>query len=175
MASQVAQPHSFPPIADARARMLVLGSMPGVASLAAGQYYAHPRNAFWPIVGELFGARAQLPYDERRRRLRASGVAVWDVLRSCRRRGSLDAAIEPESETANDLPALLRSCPRIALIAFNGRKAESAFARHVIPLLDVAAHARLRLVRLPSTSPAHAGMRPEQKLTAWRRALRPNG
>ncbi|MEN1679453.1 MAG: DNA-deoxyinosine glycosylase [Planctomycetota bacterium] len=160
---------SFPPIAAPDARLLILGSMPGVASLEAGEYYAHPRNAFWPIMGELFGARPELPYAERCRRLQASGVAVWDVLRECRREGSLDSAIDRGSEVANDFRSLFHRCPRIVRVSFNGQKAEAAFRRHVLPGLDPALSVRLTLIRLPSTSPAHAGRSSEQKLAEWRR------
>ncbi len=162
---------SFPPIADKRARVLVLGSMPGAASLAAGEYYAHPRNAFWPIMGELYGAEPELPYNERRQRLMAAGVAVWDVLKSCRRVGSLDTAIERASEEANDFAEFFASHPQVRLVAFNGQKAQTAFKRHVLPTLDEATHQRLTPVRLPSTSPAHAGRSLAVKLAAWREAL----
>jgi TDG/mug DNA glycosylase family protein len=162
---------SFPPIADARARVLVLGSMPGVASWGAGEYYAHPRNAFWPIMGELVGAEPKLPYAARRERLMAAGVAVWDVLKSCRRVGSLDTAIERESEKANDFAKFFAAHPAVRLVAFNGQKAETAFRRHVLPALDEATLARLSFVRLPSTSPAHAGRSLAVKLEAWRAAL----
>jgi TDG/mug DNA glycosylase family protein len=162
---------SFPPIADSRAQVLVLGSMPGVASLGAGEYYAHPRNAFWPIMGELFGAGPELPYAARRERLMAAGVAVWDVLRSCRRLGSLDTAIERESEEANDFAEFFAAHPAVRLVAFNGQKAETAFRRHMTPTLDEVTLERLSFVRLPSTSPAHAGRSLAVKLEAWRAGL----
>ncbi|QDV76144.1 DNA-deoxyinosine glycosylase [Botrimarina mediterranea] len=162
---------SFPPIADARARVLVLGSMPGAASLAAGEYYAHPRNAFWPIMGELFGAGPELPYEERRERLMAAGVAVWDVLKSCRRVGSLDTAIERDSEEANDFAQFFQDNSAVRLVAFNGQKAETAFKRHALRTLDDATRERLTFVRLPSTSPAHAGRSLAAKLEAWRAGL----
>ncbi|MEM9186315.1 MAG: DNA-deoxyinosine glycosylase [Planctomycetota bacterium] len=162
---------SFPPILDASARVLVLGSMPGVASLEAGEYYAHPRNAFWPIMGELFGARPELSYATRRQKLIAARVAVWDVLRRCVRPGSLDAAIEPRSEVANDFRTLLARAPRIGRVLFNGQKAEAAFRKHALPTLDEPARDRLPLIRLPSTSPTHAGMSLDEKLAAWREAF----
>lgn len=154
----------FPPIARADARVLVLGSMPGERSLRAGRYYGHPRNAFWWIMGELFSAGPDVPYDERARRLAARGVAVWDVLRACVRPGSLDGAIVRHSEEPNDLAAFLASHRSIAAVFFNGAKAEEAWRRHVDPRLAAA----LSLERLPSTSPAHASLTWEAKLARWR-------
>lgn len=162
---------SFLPIVGAGARALVLGSMPGGASLAAGQYYAHPRNAFWPIMGELVDAGPGLAYGERCERLIRASVAVWDVLQECVRDGSLDASIERDTEVANDLPSLFAKQPSIELILFNGQKAHDAFRRHVAPRLDEPLSSRLRLIRLPSTSPAHAGRSFEQKLESWREAF----
>ncbi|TWT85557.1 Uracil DNA glycosylase superfamily protein [Posidoniimonas polymericola] len=159
---------SFPPIAALGARVLVLGSMPGAASLAAVEYYAHPRNAFWPIMGELFGAGPELPYEARAARLREHGVAVWDVLRECRRAGSLDASIVVASERANDFPAFLARFDQVERIYFNGQKAEAAFRRHAAPRLPDDCLDRLTLTRLPSTSPAHAGMSFAEKLANWR-------
>ena len=156
----------FPPVVAPGARLLILGSMPGEASLSAGQYYAHPRNAFWPIMGALFGAEPGLVYPDRLRVLTGAGVALWDVLRSCARRGSLDSAIRDEE--ANDLAAFLAEHAEIASVLFNGAKAEQAFLRHVLPGLDRPPPA---LLRLPSTSPAHAGMSPARKLEAWRAAM----
>ena len=146
----------FPPIAAADARVLVLGSMPSVASLAKGQYYGHPQNAFWPIMGRLFGAEPELPYDERTAMLAQHRVAVWDVLKSCHREGSLDTAIQRHSETPNDFAAFFRRHPQISVVFFNGQKAETAFRRHVLAELG-SLERELRFVRLPSTSPAHAG------------------
>lgn len=157
----------FPPIAAADARVLVLGSMPSVASLAKGQYYGHLRNAFWPIMGRLFSAGPELPYPRRALVLREHGVAVWDVLRQCRREGSLDTSIEPDSEGPNDFVTFFAKHTEISTVFFNGGKAESAFRRHVLPLIS-AWERDFRLVRLPSTSPAHAGRSFEEKLAAWR-------
>jgi hypoxanthine-DNA glycosylase len=161
---------SFPPIADAGARVLILGSMPGLASLAAGRYYAHGRNAFWPLMGTLLDFAADAPYAARTTALRAAGIALWDVLHACVRKGSLDARIERASEVANDLPGFLVAHPGIVRICFNGAAAEACFRRHVLPRLGAAAP---DLVRLPSTSPAHAGASFERKLAAWRAALVP--
>ncbi|HEX5611889.1 MAG TPA: DNA-deoxyinosine glycosylase [Burkholderiales bacterium] len=166
-ASQLAR--SFPPIADGRSRVLVLGSMPGGESLRANQYYAHRRNAFWTIMSELLGFDAQLPYETRVRALRSAGIALWDVLHSCKRDGSLDSSIEAASETANDFRAFFQAHPAIRAVFFNGAKAQSAFEAHVRPAL---ADLELRYQRLPSTSPAHAGMPVAMKLKAWRAVAR---
>ena len=166
-ASQLSR--SFPPIVDGRSRVLVLGSMPGRESLKASQYYAHPRNAFWTIMAELLGFDAQLPYDARVRALRAARIALWDVLHSCKRDGSLDSSIEAASETANDFRAFFQAHPAIRAVFFNGAKAQSAFEAHVRSSL---ADLKLRYERLPSTSPAHAGMPVAMKLTAWRAVAR---
>ncbi len=162
--------HSFPPIVGPDARLLVLGSMPGRQSLACQQYYAHPRNAFWHIMGELFGAGLDLPYSQRGKILIGRGIAVWDVLAQCRRRGSLDTEICSATEVANDLSQLFAEHPKIRLVLFNGQKAEVAFRRHISPKLGDIAE-RLAFVRLPSTSPAHASLTWEEKLAAWRHAI----
>lgn len=159
--------YGFPPIARWDARVLVLGTMPSVASLAEQQYYGHPRNAFWRIMGRLFGAARELPYEERKRILCARGVAVWDVLKECHREGSLDSAIEVESESPNDFPAFFRAHRQVRAVFFNGHKAESLYRRHVLPML-AGLDVELRYERLPSTSPAHAGRDFEEKLAAWR-------
>jgi hypoxanthine-DNA glycosylase len=170
-AIKIARARGFPPIAGAEAVVLVLGSMPSVASLARREYYAHPRNAFWPIMGRLFGAARELPYLERQRRLIQRKVAVWDVLRECRRQGSLDSAIRADSEAANDLVAFFREHTRLRAVFFNGGKAEAAFRRHASA--DVAKLGRdFSYVRLPSTSPAHAGRRFEEKLELWQAVKR---
>jgi hypoxanthine-DNA glycosylase len=162
---------SFPPIAARDARVLVLGTMPSIASLAKRQYYGHPQNSFWPIMGRLFGAGPDVPYEERKRVLTNHCVAVWDVLRECYREGSLDAAIHVESESPNDLPVFLRRHRHVHTIFFNGQKAETAFRRHALPGVDKLDR-KFRLVRLPSTSPAHAGRTFAQKLAAWRAVSR---
>ncbi|RRQ27681.1 DNA-deoxyinosine glycosylase [Rhodococcus sp. Eu-32] len=155
--------HSFPPIIDRSAHTLILGSMPGVASLTANQYYAHPRNAFWPIMGDLFEAGPSVPYEERTTVLQSHGIAVWDVLKLCTRLGSLDSAIEESSIVVNDIDTLIREHPTIERIFFNGAKAEASFLRYV-----TTPQSPIALVRLPSTSPAHASMTYERKLDAWR-------
>jgi len=163
---------SFNYVADARATILILGSMPGAASLRAGQYYAHPRNLFWPILGELVGAGPDLAYAARLARLKAQGIALWDVLESCAREGSLDARIEASSLVPNDFARFFMQHRRIRRICFNGAAAENMFLRHVLPRLRAGkAGLDVQTLRLPSTSPAHAAMRFEKKLAAWRAAL----
>ena len=161
--------HCFAPVEDADAKVLILGSMPGKASLAAGQYYAHQRNSFWDIMGELTGAHRSVLYPERLRILRSSGIALWDVLESCIRTTSQDAHIEPESEVPNDFNAFFRQHPDITHVFFNGTKAEQCFLKHVRPSLK---SAELQYQRLPSTSPANAGISYRQKLLAWRSVIR---
>jgi len=162
---------SFPPIANTKARVLILGSIPGKASLAAGQYYAHPQNLFWRILCEVTGAAPASPYAARVRALKSCGIALWDVLESCVRVGSLDAAIDDGSIRANDFASFYRAHPRIDRIFFNGAKAEACYRRHVLPQLGDAP-APLASRRLPSTSPAHASLSREDKQRAWTRALR---
>ncbi len=141
--------------------MLILGSFPSAQSLAVRQYYGNPRNAFWPITGELFGFDAAAPYETRLAALQSAGVALWDVLRACRRAGSADAAIEPKSLAVNDFGGLFARYPTIARVYFNGAKAAELYRR----LAE--ADERVECRRLPSTSPAHV-MRPGAKLAAWR-------
>lgn len=155
----------FPPIADASARILILGSMPGEESLRAEQYYAHPRNAFWKLMGDFFGASPELPYEFRKQRLKESGVALWDVMCSCVREGSLDSAIAADSITANDFQAFFADYRNITQVFFNGTRAEHSFRKQVLPTLTAQS---LQFTRLPSTSPAHAARTYAQKRTAWR-------
>jgi hypoxanthine-DNA glycosylase len=151
----------FPPIVDVGARLLILGSFPSVQSLAVRQYYGNPRNAFWPIAGELFGFDASASYETRLAALQSAGVAVWDVLHKCRRVGSSDAKFDIKSLVANDFGKLFAKYPSITLVCFNGRVAQQLFER----LVEVDTPVSFRL--LPSTSPARA-MPAGQKLQAWR-------
>lgn len=156
----------FPPLARDDARVLILGSMPSRESLAQRRYYAHPQNAFWPILAEVLGIEAT-DYGTRAARVQERGIAIWDVLGECTRPGSLDSAIDERSAVVNDFPSFFRRHPGLRRIFFNGAKAESLFVRRVLPGLDGVA-AGLPRQRLPSTSPAHAGMRPAEKREAWR-------
>jgi double-stranded uracil-DNA glycosylase len=159
---------SFNPIASESARILILGSMPGVMSLAAKQYYAHPRNSFWKIMSAILGFPETAAYEQRIAALKHAGIALWDVLHSCVREGSLDADIEAGSAKANNIQALLRRHPGIEIVCFNGAVAETCYKRLIVPTLK---NAHPKYMRLPSTSPAHAALSFEQKVAAWRAAI----
>jgi TDG/mug DNA glycosylase family protein len=162
--------HSFAPLAAPHCTLLILGSIPGEASLAANEYYAHPRNAFWRVLEAALDLPVALPYNERCQQVVARGIAVWDVLQTCTRTGSLDAAIDTGSIVANNFPTFFTAHPRIELICFNGTKAEEIWRRHVVPSLpqNIAA---IRTLRLPSTSPAHAALSLPEKVQSWKQAL----
>lgn len=162
--SPVERIHGFPPIARADARVLLLGSMPGEASLTAGQYYGHPRNAFWPILSQLLGFDHRIPYEQRVEAVRGAGIAVWDVLASCIRPGSADADIATDSIVVNDFATFFREHPHISAIYCNGSLADSLFRRHVRPLVPSSI---VKYARLPSTSPAHAARSLTEKVAAW--------
>ena len=152
------------PVIDDDVRILVLGSFPGAASLAAAQYYAHPRNQFWPLMSALLQEDlAALPYAARLPRLLAHHVGLWDVLAGCEREGSLDSAIR--NPAANDFARLRRLCPRLETVGFNGQ-ASGKFAPQF-------AAAGYRTVVLPSSSPAHMAMTFEQKLAVWCQLVAP--
>lgn len=156
----------FAPIADRRARLLILGSMPGIASLRAGQYYAHPRNGFWPVLESVWNISATDRYPARVRAVKQAGIAIWDVLASCRRRSSLDSDIDPGSIVVNDFAGFFRAHTALQAIAFNGGAAARLFRRHVLPGLAT----RLRdlpMLQLPSTSPANARPTLADKRRAW--------
>jgi TDG/mug DNA glycosylase family protein len=162
----MARVRGFPPISRPDARILILGSMPSRESLARRQYYAHPRNAFWPILTDLLQIEATA-YEERVEQVKRRRVAIWDVLEACFRSGSLDSAIDDESLVTNDFSAFYTAHPNIERVFFNGAKAEAVYRRRVLPTLSGTA-AALPLQRLPSTSPAHAGMSLQRKKAAWR-------
>ncbi len=158
----------FPPIANRRAETLILGSLPGRKSLEMQQYYAHPYNAFWKIIGAVFGVDDVLPYARRVKLLTSNRIAVWDVLAAAERPGSLDSSIVHASALANDFAAFFRTHPRIRRVFFNGRKAQQMYQRFVLPGLP-SEFADMKYECLPSTSPAHAGMPFAKKLDSWRR------
>ena len=157
--------NGFPPIEDSTAKVLILGSMPGKASLIAGQYYAHHRNSFWPIMGDLISAIPTLPYASRIQILKSNGIALWDVLASCSRDSSLDSDIDKTSASPNDIGLFLSFHHNITNIFFNGTMAEKFFCKFVQHKLEPKL---LYYKRLPSTSPANASLSYYQKLDAWK-------
>lgn len=160
------QSEGFPPIAGPDARILVLGTLPSQRSIAKHQYYAHPQNAFWPIMKELLGIEGS--YADRCEQLVKNRIALWDVLANSVRPGSMDADIRLESARPNDFEEFLAAHTKIRLIAFNGKKAEQLFEKFVdIPSMD----GSIRRIGLPSTSPAYATMSFSGKLGAWREAI----
>lgn len=159
----------FPCIAGPAPRVLILGSFPSERSLAAGEYYAHPQNRFWRTAGAALGFPASLPYERRTAALRAAGVALWDVLARCERRGSLDSAIVPGSEVPNDFSSLAGPLHTVRRLLLNGQKAAALFSRFVVPeefWPDLGPEVRV----MPSTSPANARDIAGQ-LARWRAAL----
>lgn len=151
--------------------MLVLGTVPSLASLALRQSYGHPQNLFWPFMGALYDAGPELPYAERIARLHARGVGIWDVLERCERRGSLDSDIVIGSEVPNDIAGLLAREPTIAALALNGAKALQVYRRRIEPRIHAQRRDRLALLALPSTSPANASIPRAEKLERWRELL----
>ena len=166
---RAARVRSFEPIAGKNAEVLILGSMPGRASLAAGEYYAHPQNAFWRITAGLLRFDAGAPYKVRIRALISARIALWDVLRSCVREGSLDAMIENQTEITNDFGKFFRAHRKITHVFFNGAKAQASFKRLASRAINTAS---IQFARLPSTSPANASVPLARKLEAWRAILR---
>ncbi len=156
---------SFAPVIGTQPRVLILGSMPGVRSLHEQQYYAHPRNSFWPIMGELFSINWAHSYPQKIKQISALPLVLWDVLNSCRRDGSLDSNIQKDQLMPNAIVQLLRDYTSIRLIAFNGATAEKLFRQLIIEQLDNPE--AYTLLRLPSTSPAHASKNFQQKLDEW--------
>lgn len=162
--------NSFPPVIGENPHTLILGSMPGKASLEAGQYYAWPQNAFWPIMSEIYGFDVTLEYSLRLQKLASCGILLWDVLKQCERNGSsLDSDIDPFTEIPNDIPQLLSVQPTIDMLCFNGGKAWSSFRRYLLG--NIKNPERYQFHRLPSTSPAHARMNFTQKYDAWKQVL----
>lgn len=152
-------------IARPDARILILGSMPGQASLDKDQYYAHPRNAFWAIMDRLFTINPELPYAQRLSLLQQQHIALWDVVHRCVRKGSLDSAIQSTTIETNNFHALFVRYPSIQQVFFNGKKSALLYRTQVLPTLNVATP--LHYQTLPSTSPAHASLNIEQKLQQW--------
>jgi hypoxanthine-DNA glycosylase len=159
---------SFAPIEDSKANILILGSIPSKTSLLTKQYYAHSRNAFWSIMGDLIDATQTLPYTQRIQILKSNGIALWDVLASCIRESSLDSDIDKTSVCPNNFRLFLSTHQNITDIFFNGAMAEKYFNRLILHMLKPNL---IRYTRLPSTSPAHATLTYNQKLNAWKTIL----
>lgn len=173
---------SFPALSEGDAHTLILGSMPGQASLQAVRYYAHPRNAFWPILLAIIegqgppdrDAALAIDYETRCHRLTAAGFALWDVLARCERPGSLDSRIVRSSEEPNDIAGFIEQQPRLQLIVCNGRAAETLLKRHCRSALDELQQRsgrRLQFITLPSTSPAMASLSLDEKYQRWAAGL----
>lgn len=156
---------AFPPILPDKPHVLILGTMPGVKSLEANQYYAHPQNQFWKFMGEIYGADLSLPYNKRVQILKERGVAVWDVVLACIRKGSMDSEIQ--NETPNDFEKFYNQHPSIKLVVFDSLTAEKIYMRRVLPTLTK----ELEYKRVPSPSPAHARMSYAAKLAVWSEVL----
>lgn len=163
--------NSFPPVTASQTKVVILGSIPGVRSLADQQYYAHPRNAFWPIMAQLLGWPALPEYPERLARLQNQGVSLWDVLHGCYREGSLDSAIDKQTEQPNLLAPWFDQMPNLTLVGLNGGTAYKRYQQHFVKPGLHPSHATY--IQLPSTSPAYAAMSFDDKLARWQQALQP--
>jgi TDG/mug DNA glycosylase family protein len=157
----------FMPMVSENADVLILGSMPSGASLLRQQYYGHPRNAFWPIMSALFGMEPGLCYPERKEALMNNGIAVWDVLQSCNRLGSSDSNIKLASIRINDFAGFFAEYKYIRQVFFNGKMAEKVYQQRILPVLNYR-FSYLEYHCLPSTSPANASLKFEQKIEAWK-------
>lgn len=151
--------YSFPSISNKEAKVLVLGTMPGIASLELNQYYGHSRNVFWKLLFTIFEQPFSNDYEVKKQLALDNQIAIWDVLQACVREGSLDSAIE--QEVPNDFKAFLKAHPNLELIVFNGQKAAKFFKQYV------RVSKNYKQVTVPSTSPANAGISWEQKLKEW--------
>jgi len=157
----------FPAQCRQDAHILILGSYPGIRSLQEQRYYAHPRNDFWRIMAKILGFNISLAYDQRLYEVKKAGVALWDVLYTCSRPGSLDSSIKSSTIIVNDFAGFFKNYPGIRAIFFNGKRAENEFVKRVPPEI-YNRHKQIYLKGLPSTSPAFASMSFEMKLTRWK-------
>ena len=164
----------FAPIASTDATVLILGSLPSQQSLRKREYYGNPQNAFWQVMGELFDAGPEIPYVKRTEKLRCHGIAVWDVLQSSVRSGSMDAAIDLTTAIPNDFQAFFEEHPMLALLCFNGKKAAELYRRLVAPQ-GISAFDNIEYRIMPSTSPAYASMNLDEKVRHWSAVRRPGG
>ncbi len=161
--------HSFEPVIGHEPRIVILGSMPGVVSLEAMQYYANPRNVFWSIMADLFGINIESNYQSRVEQVAELPLILWDTLKACHREGSLDSKILGQQIEANDIAGLVNRHAEIRVIAFNGAASEKFFRQLVAEHMPT--NRGIEMIRMPSTSPANASMSYRQKLGAWRRLL----
>lgn len=161
--------HSIEPIIGRNPRIIILGSMPGIISINAAQYYANPRNLFWVMLADLFNIDIDCSYELKVQQVQKLPIIIWDTLKTCHREGSLDSKITSADIEANDIGALLMQFPTLEVIAFNGAASAKYFDRLVKPLL--ATDLNLELFKMPSTSPANAGMTQQHKLEIWRKLL----
>ncbi|MGK0398229.1 MAG: TDG/mug DNA glycosylase family protein [Gammaproteobacteria bacterium] len=163
----MAKVHSIEPIIGRNPRIIILGSMPGIISINAIQYYANPRNLFWMVLADLFGIDINCSYESKVQQVQQLPIIIWDTLKSCHREGSLDSKILSTDLEANDIGALLKQFPTVQAIAFNGGASAKYFDRLVKPQLSK--DLSVELFKMPSTSPANAGMKQQQKLEIWRK------
>ena len=160
----------FPPIADNNAIILILGSMPSIKSLEENQYYAHQRNSFWFIMKNLLAGNTDLDYEQKKTMLLNNRIALWDVLNTCQRKGSLDSSIKNNTIIVNDFNSFFTRHSSIKAVYFNGTRAQQEYNKHVLPALDKK-FSTITYTRLPSTSPAMASLSREQKLHQWKAIL----
>jgi len=161
----------FPPIAKETVKVLILGTMPGEESLRKNEYYANPRNSFWKIMASMFGFDSLAQYEERKRILLENRIALWDVIKSCERKGSLDSSINNETIIINDFTLFFTRYPNIRNVFFNGAKAENEYFKRVLPKLSETKF-EIKYDRLPSTSPAMAQLSFNAKLLEWSKIKR---
>ena len=161
----------FAPIAAPDARVLILGSLPSVKSIQKHEYYGNPQNTFWRVMGELFGAGPEFAYADRSEKLQCHGIAVWDVLHSSIRPGSMDAAIDLASAAPNDFQMFYDEHPLLELLCFNGKKAAELYQRLVAPQ-GISTINAVEFRTMPSTSPAYASIKFDEKVRRWS-AIRP--
>ncbi len=162
--------YSNEPIIGRNPRIIILGSMPGIISINAAQYYANPRNLFWMVLADLFSIDIDCSYESKVLQMQQLPMIVWDTLKTCHREGSLDSKILNTDIEANDIATLLKQFPTVQAIAFNGNASAKYFDRLVKPQLPK--DLDIELLKMPSTSPANAGMKRAQKLETWRRLSR---
>ena len=164
------QVHSIEPIIGRNPRIIILGSMPGIISINASQYYANPCNLFWMVLADLFDININCSYESKVQQVQQLPVIIWDTLKSCHREGSLDSKILSTDLEANDIGSLLKQFPTVQVIAFNGAASAKYFDRLVKPQLSK--EQNVEFFKMPSTSPANAGMKQQLKLDIWRRLCR---